>query len=433
MNRNRPRHHKGAKPQPAREVELTIEKLATEGLGLGRLDGKTVLVADALPGEAVRAVVSGGTGRVIERLSDSSERITPACRHFGTCGGCVLQHLAPEPYQAFKRALVADALARQGLGDVVVAEPIQSPPGSRRRAVLEARRRGKGVLLGFHERAGHGVVDMAECPVLAKNLVTLLPPLRVLLTALLPPEAKAGVVLTLLDQGVDLGLSLPVTPDLAALEALAEFAGNQDLTRLWWQADGLAPVPAAERRPARVSFGDASVVPVMGGFLQATCEGEAALADAVLAALGDLPIGARVADLHAGSGTFALRLAARGFKTHAVEADAAPLAALNTAARRSGLAVTTETRDLDDRPLQGPELAGFEAVVFDPPRAGARVQAEALAFANPKVVVGVSCNPATFARDARILVDGGWRLQQVQPVDQFLWSQHIELVGVFRR
>jgi 23S rRNA (uracil1939-C5)-methyltransferase len=429
----RPQGRRKAATRPPAPVEavLTIEKLGTEGLGFARHDGKPVLLPDSLPGETVRARFVGPTATVLERLGDSADRIRPLCRHASHCGGCVLQHLAETPYQAFKRGLVQDALARQGLGTVPVAPVLASPPGSRRRATLEARRLGKRVVLGFHERAGHKIVDLAECPVLRPDLARLVAPVRELLGPLLGMDETASLTLTALDSGVDLGLALPRIPDLEGLERLAGFAEAQDLTRLWWQAEGMAPVPAAERRAPLVTFGGVPVALPMGGFLQATSEGEAALTRAVL----DAVAGARhIADLHAGCGTFALPMAARGARVHAVEWDGTALAALAAAGNRAGLTkLSTEKRDLDERPLAGPELAGYDAVVFDPPRAGARRQAEALALSTVPVIIGVSCNPATFARDATILATAGWHLQSVQPVDQFLWSQHIELVGVFRR
>ena len=421
-----------AKPDPKRQVELVIEKLGTEGVGLARLDGKPVLVPDALPGERVRVETDGGRepARLLERLSDSADRIAPACRHFGTCGGCVLQHLAPAPYAGFKRQLIRDALGRQGLGAVEVAEPLVSPPASRRRATLEARRVASGVVLGFHRRASHQILDLAECPVLRPAIVGLLPGLRSLLAGLLGNGQAASVIVTEAETGIDLGLELPSEPDLAGLEALSSFAAAADLARLWWRVAGAAPMPAAQRRPVTQHFGAVAAELPAGVFLQAAAEGEAALRDAVSQGLGSAR---RIADLFAGIGTFTLALAANR-AVHAVEGDAAALAGLAAAIRRAQLVqVTTERRDLDARPLLPEELAGYDAVVFDPPRAGAKAQAEQLARSAVPIVIGVSCNPASFARDAAILAAGGYGLERVLPVDQFLWSNHVELVGIFRR
>ena len=429
--RGRPRPS-GRRPDkvPAREWELQIDKLGSEGVGVTRVEGKPVLVPGTLPGERVRARVEGGQGVVTQLLDASVQRIPPACRHFGTCGGCALQHLAWQPYLDFKRDLVVEALRRQGLGDVPVDPIASSPPGSRRRATLEAKRAGGTLLLGFHGRASHHLVDLGECPVLLPELVALLAPLRDLLETLLPAGASATVQLGAGPGGIDLGLALPAVPDLEQLERLSAFAESQDLARLWWRTDEMAPVPAAQRRSLGLRFGTVPVDPPSGGFLQATVAGEAALTAAVVEALTGAE---RVADLFAGCGTFGLALGQRA-ELHAVEGDAAALAALAAAARRAGLGfVTTERRDLEARPLLVPELKRFDAVLFDPPRAGAKAQTLTLAQSTVPTVVGVSCNPATFARDARILVDGGYRLERVLPVDQFVWSPHVELVGRFQR
>ena len=429
--RGRPRPT-GRRPDkaPARELELHIDKLGSEGVGVARVEGQVVLVPGALPGERVRARVEGGHGAVTRLIETSPFRVEPACRHFGSCGGCALQHLAWQPYLDFKRDLVIEALRRQGFGDAPVGAIVSSPPGSRRRATLEAKRAGGTLLLGFHGRASHHIVDLGECPVLLPELAALLAPLRALLNRLLPAGAGATVQLGAGPDGVDLGLVLPAAPDMALLELLSGFAEAQDLARLWWRTDGMAPVPAAQRRSIGLRFGTVPVDPPSGGFLQATAVGEAALTAAVVTALAGAE---RVADLFAGCGTFGLALGQRA-ELHAVEGDAAALGALTSAARRAGLGyVTTERRDLEARPLLAAELKRFDAVLFDPPRAGAKAQAIHLAASTVPTVVGVSCNPATFARDARILADGGYRLDSVQPVDQFVWSPHVELVGRFHR
>ena len=415
---------------PVREVELTIDKLGSEGVGVARLDGKPVLLPGTLTGERVRARIAGGAAALIDLIEPSPRRIAPACRHFGTCGGCALQHLEWQAYLDFKRDLVVDALRRQRLGDVPVAPIAGSPPGSRRRATLEAKRAGGSMLLGFHGRASHQIVDLGECPVLLPGLAGLLPALRILLAALLPGGGGATVQLAAGPGGVEVGLALSAVPDLDQLERLNAFAEAQDLARLWWRTADMPPVPAAQRRSLGLRFGAVPVEPPSGGFLQATAAGEAALTAEVVEALAGAE---RVADLFAGCGTFGLALGARA-ALHAVEGDATALAALAAAARRAGLGfVTTERRDLDARPLLAAELRRFDAVLFDPPRAGAKAQVEHLAGSGVPRIVGVSCNPASFARDARILVDAGYRLERVLPVDQFVWSPHVELVGRFRR
>ncbi len=416
-----------APSRPAETVELTIERLGTDGAGLARHAGKIVAVLDALPGEVVR-VRLGEHVMLLERLSTSPDRVPPPCPHYGPCGGCTLQHLAAAPYADFKRQLVMGALARQGL-DVPVRETAISPPASRRRATLHARRTGAGVVLGFHGRASRQIVDLTQCLILKPELVDLLGPLRSLCAALLRPGDAASILVTALPSGIDLGIELPREPDLAGLETLSGFAAAP-VARIWWRTEGSAPVLASQAEPLRLNFGGIPVELPFGAFLQATSDGEAALVEAVRAGVG---AAARIADLYAGCGTFSLALA-EGRAVHAVESDAAALASLSAAARRAGLGrVTAERRDLETRPLLPAELKRHDAVIFDPPRAGARAQAAQLAQSTVPVVIAVSCDPATFARDAATLVAGGYRLEQVQPVDQFLWSSHVELVGAFRR
>ena len=432
MIRKSARRRKPVASGPARIVEVVATKLGSEGMGVAYHAGKPILLPGALPEERVRAEIrAGAEAKVIERLNDSADRIVPACRHFGVCGGCALQHLRDEPYRQFKRNLIVDALRRHGLGGIAVGEPIVSPPGARRRASLEATRRGDRLILGFHARASHEIVDLQACPVLVPALEGLMAPLRKLLQACLKSGERGTAIMTALETGTDLGLHLPRAPDLRILEALADFAAAQDLARLWWRTDDLPASPAAINRPPEVWFGNIAAELPMGGFLQATNEGQAALIALVTEALAGMK---KIADLYAGAGTFSLPLATGGAKIHAVESDVGALAALAGAARRARFGdLTVERRDLDANPLLVTELSRFEAVVFDPPRAGARAQAIELAKSDLKAAVAVSCNPDSFARDAAILLGGGWRLELVTPVDQFLWSPHLELVAAFSR
>jgi 23S rRNA (uracil1939-C5)-methyltransferase len=376
-----------------------------------------------VPGDRVRVALEdargdGLAGRVVELLAPGAARTSPVCRHFGACGGCAFQHVAPEAYARAKRALVVEALARAGLGDAPVAPLRPLPPGTRRRARF-AVRRGR---VGFQARASHDLVALEECAVLAPPIVALLPQLRRL-------RGNTGYAVTLAEAGLDLVVERAAAPDLAALEALAAFAETADLARLSWRAQGEV-LPVAQRRPVRVVIADVAVDLPPDAFLQATPEAEAALAALVLDGIG---AATRVADLFAGIGTFTFALAGRA-RVHAVEAAPAALAALAGAARRAGLAqVMAEARDLENRPLEPAELGGFDAVVFDPPRAGAKAQARALARSAVPRVIAVACNPATFARDAAALVAGGYRLERVAPVDQFVWSPHVELVARFAR
>jgi 23S rRNA (uracil1939-C5)-methyltransferase len=424
-------------------VDLTIERVGARGDGIGHHDGEPVFVPFTVPGDRVRVRLGPkrGEGRaaaLLDMVAAGPGRRSPPCAQFGRCGGCTLQHLDDDLYATAKLDALRAAMRRHGLDSEAIAPLHRVPPGTRRRARLSlARRGGKAVVVGFNARESHDVVDLAAgCAVLHPALATLVEPLRGLGASVLAPGEKGAVSVTLTETGIDALVDLPRPPDMAALEALAAFAEARDLARLAWSAPGCGePVPAAVRRQPRAVIANVAVDLPTGGFLQAAAEGEAALAAAVLDAVGaELPR-RRVGDLFAGVGTFTFALAGRGAAVHAVEGAAPAVAALKAAAGRSGLAgrVTAERRDLDARPLLVDELRRFDAVVFDPPRAGAAAQAASLAQSHVPRVAAVSCNPATFARDARLLVDGGYRLRWVRPVDQFVWSAHLELVAAFDR
>lgn len=397
--------------------EVTIERLGREGDGIA---GARRLPL-GLPGERWRMHPSGEA----ELLEAAAIRVAPPCRHFGRCGGCALQHADPAWIADWKAGTIARALAAQGI-TAPLRPTLTSPPGSRRRVVFSGRRTRKGALLGFHGRRSGDLVEVPGCLVARPGIVAARPALARLVA--LGGTRKGALRLTVttgpagLD--VDVGGGRPLDRDLRP--ALAAEAEAADLARLAWEGE-----PVAFRRPPFQPMGAARVVPPPGAFLQATAEGEAALVAAVREAVGDAR---RVLDLFAGCGTFALPLAGAA-GVHAVEGEAAMLDALAAGWRgATGLRqVTTEARDLFRRPLAGPDLAGFDAVVIDPPRAGAEAQARALAASRIARVASVSCDAATFARDARILLDGGFRLDWVQPVDQFLWSGHVEIAARFSR
>ncbi|SMH56761.1 class I SAM-dependent RNA methyltransferase [Azospirillum agricola] len=431
------------RPAPAtraepRVLDVTIAEVGARGDGIAAAEGLRLFVPLTVPGDRARVRVADpagqGTGKgegvraeLLELLEAGPGRGDPACRHFGRCGGCTLQHMDDNAYAAWNVALVQGALARVGLGDTPLEPLSRTPPAARRRARFAALKRGKRVWFGFNERQSHRLADLEECPVLAPRLLALVGPLRALLADILPEGGECDVVTTDLEGGVDLLLVGPRSLGRDARERLVAFE-PEAVARIAWQADERgASEPVANRRPAAVRFAGVPIVPPPGAFLQASAEGEAALVEAVAGAVGDA---ARIADLFAGLGTFSFPLA-RKAAVHAVEGDAAAVAAVGRAVQ--GLRLTAERRDLFEQPLTAKELNRFDAVVFDPPRAGASAQAGALAASKVPLVVGVSCNPATFARDARILVDGGYRLARVHPVDQFLWSAHVELVGVFER
>jgi 23S rRNA (uracil1939-C5)-methyltransferase len=417
--------------------EVVIEAIGARGDGVARRGGARVFVPLTLPGDRLRVRIVGrrGDGLVAEPVERREEapRATPPCPHFGACGGCQLQHVPVAQYRAWKREQVAAALAKHGLHDVPV-EPLEStPPGTRRRARFAFARRGAALRLGFRERSGHRVIALSTCPVLVPELVALLGPLRALLARLELARPGGEVEVTLSATGLDLQIMAADLPVLGDRETLAAFADGHDLARISWApGPDVEAEPIVQRRAPSVMFHEVRVDLPPGAFLQATTPAEAAILGAVLKAIDQAP---RVADLFAGCGTIGLPLAAAGRTVHAVETEAAMLEALRQAARRAGFGgrVTTERRDLQRVPLAGAELGAFDAVVLDPPRGGARAQAAALAASDVPRVAMVSCNPATFARDARLLVDGGHRCLWVRPVDAFLWSSRIELVAAFAR
>lgn len=348
------------------------------------------------------------------------------CRHFGICGGCSLQNLPAADYRARKRDMVAKALARAGLGALAVEDPLQVPEKSRRRAVFKFSKEEGKVAAGFHAAKSHAIVDMRECLVLTPGLLGFAEKLRHALEPVLAEGEKGEVHVTECDTGLDLAFRWrrKLSPQLT--QQIAHAFSGANVARIIFNGEILT-----EWRRPEISIGDVPVIPPPHAFLQASREGEVALQARMLA----LTEGAKaVADLFAGLGTFALPLARRA-KVHAVEQESAALAALADAARKAkGLKpVTTERRDLCKLPLTPLELNKFDAVVLDPPRAGAEAQVKALAASNVGRIAYVSCEAGSFARDAAILTRAGFRPGPVQPVDQFLYSEHIELICGFTR
>ncbi|MSO70413.1 MAG: class I SAM-dependent RNA methyltransferase [Alphaproteobacteria bacterium] len=421
----------------ASEIEVAIDRLGADGDGIAESPSGRVYVPLAVPGDRVRIRMGpkrgdGHAASVLEWVTRDTRRVEPPCPHYGDCGGCSAQHIGDSLYAEWKRALVLEALAHRGITDPPVEALLRTAPGGRRRAELAASRGQSGILLGFHAKRSEQICDLKTCHVLRPRLMALLAPLRRALEGVLSKRGVADVLLTETDSGIDLLLTAPNLTSVGrtALTAIAE---DQDLARVSFREKADAqPEPVALRRMPAVMFGEVAVAPPPGAFLQASAEAEAWMVGAVELGLGRAK---RVADLYAGCGTFALALATDGRKVHAVEGDAAQVAALNAAAGKAQLVsrLTTETRDLDRRPLFADDLAAYDAVVFDPPRAGAARQAVELARSKVKTVVAVSCAPASFARDARTLIDGGYKLVRVQPIDQFVWSSAVELVAQFIR
>jgi 23S rRNA (uracil1939-C5)-methyltransferase len=398
------------------ETTVTIERLGHRGDGIAP---GPVFVPRSLPGEVVGGPVIDGRMAAPRILRPSPHRIAPPCRHAKTCGGCVLMHADNGFLLAWKEEVIRAALAAHGLSAPFRPAAV-SPPGSRRRARLAGRRTKKGALVGFHGLKSDMLVPISECHVLLPSLVALLPTLAEITRLGASRSAELAFALTQTDVGVDCAVAGGKPLDVALRTALPGFRDR--IARLTWEGD---PV-YAEARP-RIDFDGIAVAPPPAAFLQATAEGEAALRAAVRESLQGAT---RIADLFAGCGTFALPLA-RGAPVHAVEGDAALLSALAEAARHApGLKpVTTEARDLFRRPIPAEDLAAFDGLVIDPPRAGAEAQIAEIARARVPRVAMVSCNPVTLARDAAVLIAAGYRLNWVQMVDQFRWSPHVELAA----
>ena len=409
-------------------MELTIDAVGGEGDGVAP---GPVFVPFTLPGERVVATGGGERRDLQEVLSASADRVEPPCPHFGACGGCALQHWAHQPYLAWKLERLDATLQRQQI-ETEILPPFAAAPATRRRVALHARRGTReAARLGYKARKSWDLVDIAVCPISDPAIQAAIPALKRLAAPLLEhPKSAPTLHVTLTEDGLDIDIS-GVERKSGGLSAdarvqLAERAAEAGFARV--TLDGEAAYLA---RQPRVRLGAATVSLPPGAFLQATPQAQAAMA----AFVADAAAGAhRIADLFCGVGTFTFPLAAIA-PVHAADFDPAAIRALGSAlASVPGLkAVTAEARDLVRRPVLAEELKKTDLAVFDPPRAGALEQTAELARSGVARVIGVSCNPATFARDARALIDAGFALDRVLPVDQFLWSPHIELVGVFSR
>ncbi len=403
---------------------VTIAELGHAGDGIAEVGGHRLFVPFTLPGETVTIARQGARAHLVDVVEPSAERVQPACRHFGTCGGCALQHMEQTAYLEWKREIVRRSFLLHHI-DAEIEPVIATPPGGRRRAIFSAVHTRDRLILGFHRRATHEITAIEECPVLSGDIVAALPLIRVIATRAVRKRHQARVTV-LVGNGLDIAIDGGGTLDRPALAALGTFAREQAIARL--TVDG---TEIFMNRRTEIGADGAALLPPPGGFVQASAHAERALAEAVIAHFGDA---APVADLFSGLGTFALRLARHAAVT-AVEGDLALLQALEQATRHAkGLKpVTTLRRDLFANPLAAAELDRFAAIVVDPPAAGAKAQTQAIAQSRVAKVVAVSCNPATLGRDARILIDGGYRLTRVLPVDQFLWSAEIEVVATFDR
>ena len=411
---------------------LVMQRLGHHGDGIAAGPSGPVYLPMTLPDETVTARLDGDRGHDLRIVEPSPQRVRPPCRHFRACGGCAVQHASDDYVARWKVDILRQALAAQGLemgSDLPEPTLHVSPPASRRRAVLSGRRTKSGAIVGFHGRASGTITEIPDCHLLRPELMAVLPLLARITAEGGSRKGELDLAVTLTEAGIDLAVTGAKPADAALAARITALAGDA-LARITWNDELMA-----QREEPWLAFGAARAPLPPGAFLQATAEGEAALAGFVMDELGDA---ARVADLFAGIGTFALRLATRAEVT-AVEGDAAMTDALTRGWRSAGglHQLTAERRDLFRRPLDAEDLARFDAVVLDPPRAGAEAQVSALAGLRPDAglrhVVYVSCNPTTFARDARKLVLAGWRMRRILLVDQFRWSPHVELAASFER
>ena len=404
---------------------FVIDRLGAQGDGIAETETGPVFVPFTLPGEVVTAAREKDRATLMAVLEPSPLRVAPSCRHFGNCGGCALQHLDGQVYNDWKREKVVQALKRSGV-ETPVSETIPCAIASRRRVVFSARRTEAGMLLGYNRAHSHTIIDIAECPIAEPEIVNALGMLRELSNLICNTPQPFHLTVTHTASGLDVAAAdSGKIADSVRMRA-SDFAIRSGIARL--SIDGEIIVEA--RKPAIV-FGHVSVAPPPGGFLQAVAGAENAMAELVAGHLGKAK---RIVDLFAGAGAFALRLAAKA-EVHAVEGDAGALAALDHGFRfASGLRrVTTERRDLFRRPMTFKELNAFDGLIFDPPRAGAEDQSKQIARSDIPYVAAVSCNPVTLARDLAILCAGGYRVRSVTPIDQFLWSPHVEAVALLEK
>lgn len=406
-------------------MRVTIDRLGYLGDGIAIGEAGPIYAPGFLPGEVVEGDLAKDTLTGGKIISPSADRMKPPCSHAKTCGGCLMQHAA-DPFVAdWKEGIVRGALAGQGL-ETTFRPMVTSPARSRRRATLTGRKTKGGALMGFHARGSDTLVPIPNCQLLHPDLVAAFPGLEALVKLGGSRTTEVQLTITRSLAGADVAVSGGKPLDANLQMEMARLCESQGFARLTWNGETIALRAAPMQR-----FGRALVAPPPGAFLQATAEGESALLQAVALAIGSAR---KVVDLFAGCGTFSLPLAERA-EVHAVEGEATMTAALEKAARNTeGLKrLTVETRDLFRRPLEPDEFKGVEAVVIDPPRAGAEAQTAALLTAKVPVIAYVSCNPVSFARDAKALVQAGYHLDWVQVVDQFRWSSHVELAGRFSR
>ncbi|GAA5103418.1 RNA methyltransferase [Bartonella jaculi] len=404
---------------------VIIDHIGANGHGVSNTPHGSIYVPFTLPKEVATIALCGKYAKLITLEEKSPERIEAICQHFENCGGCLLQHWSADAYRSWKRRLVVDALKSHGI-DVFVSPLIECGYHSRRRITLTALATQNGHIVGFNRYLSHEVIAVEECPVTRFEIISKLDDIRSLCALVSNHAKRFHITITSVENGLDIALSGCVIRDEHVRQKMVRAALLCGITRLSVEGEVFV-----EREKPLIYFGDVRVELPSGGFLQATVEAENIMGNIILAHLKKAK---NAVDLFSGVGTFALRMAKK-VNVHAVENDGEALANLDRAARFAiGLkTVTCEKRDLFRRPLSAKELECFECVVFDPPRAGAQKQVRELAKATIPRVIAISCNPVTFARDLSLLVTGGYTIEQIIPIDQFLWSPHVEIVAVLSK
>lgn len=414
--------------------DVTISRLGGNGDGIAQFAQEKIYVPFTLPGD-IATVRLGSShegrrrGELLSLNNAGDGRIDPVCTHFQICGGCTMQHASISLYRTWKQNLLLGALARRDI-QTEIAPLVSVSPKTRRRVDFHARLVGKALLLGFHEANSRKIVDIQECTVCRAEIIALLHPLRAVLTSVIPAGPGIDIKIAWLDNGADITIIGQINDDHSGRDQLIKFGQAHDIARITLQKTTSGPpeLLLLQRSPT-VTFDGVPVHPPPGGFLQACTEAEQFMQ---AEAAAQAKAAKRAVDLFSGVGTFSLPLA-RYANVEAYEADPDAVDALRTASNRCQRQLRVTKRDLVRQPLDRTELDKVDIVVFDPPRNGAREQALALAKSAVPKIVGISCNPNTFARDAKILIDGGYRLNKVTPIDQFLWSAHLEMIGVFTR
>ena len=403
-------------------MSVIIERLGHLGDGIAN---GPVYAPLCLPGEEVTGDIDQGRIATPRIITSSPDRVTPVCSHFKSCGGCLLQHASDGFVEQWKAQVVQEALSAHGI-KAPIRSVKTSPSQSRRRATFSGRRTKKGALVGFHARASDALIEIPNCKLLVPELIALIPVLKDIVIVGASRKAELSLAVTWSNVGADLAVTGGKPLDATLRQTIAAIAGQNGIARITWGGELVA-----QQCPPVQDIAGIDVVPPPGAFLQATRNGQDALTESVIEAVGTAK---SVADLFAGCGTFALPIA-KTANVHAIESEPEMLDALDSAWRlANGLhKITTETRDLFRRPMHSSEMSRLDALVVDPPRSGAEAQVTEIAKSNVSRVAMVSCNPVSFSRDAKILMDGGYTLHWIDVVDQFRWSAHVELSAFFTK